>query len=124
MDCTLGTSSLRLSYDVGGLHWLFLEVLERLCVERSWCSSVEACRDGRGGRIAVWWSSSWATMLCCSFRVYQPSGMDGGFYITLQFCSVLREGVYAILTLIDMEDFEMTMEGTYIPVLVRQRGQT
>ena len=85
----LGISSLRFVRR----RWFALAFsggLLRDCVERSWCSSVEACRDGRGGRIAVWWSSSWATMLCCSFRVYQPSGMDEGFYITLQHCSCVK----------------------------------
>lgn len=36
------------------------------------------------------------------------------------FHPVLREGVCAILIMIDMEDFEMTMGGTFVPVLVRQ----
>lgn len=35
------------------------------------------------------------------------------------FHPVLREGVRAILIMIDMEDFEMTIGGTYDPVPVR-----
>lgn len=56
--------------------------------------------------------SRWAWVLCCSFCDYHPSGMDGGSTSRCRL-PVLREGVCAILTLIDMEDFEMTM-GKYL----------
>jgi len=36
------------------------------------------------------------------------------------FLHVLRERIFAILRVIDMEDFEMTMGVTFVPVLVRQ----
>lgn len=69
--------------------------------------------------------------VCCSFGVYHlvvcglEDGTCGRIYITLHSASFacVKEGVYAILILIDMEDFEMTMGGTcctYVLVLVRQ----
>lgn len=89
-------------------------------------SSVEACSHaGSNGRIAVWWSLRWATMLCCSFHDCHPGVDESSMWADLHvhhvaaFHPVLREGVRAILIMIDMEDFEMTMEGTYVPVLVR-----
>ena len=99
--------------DVGGWHWVFLEAgesrVERTQFLRS--SSVEArSHAGSNGRIAVWWSSRWATMLCCSFCDCHPVAYGWTMWTDLHvhhvaaFYPLLREGVYAIVIAIDMGD--------------------
>ena len=113
--------------DVGGWHWVFLEA-GGSCVERTQflrSSSVEACSHaGSNGRIAVWWSLRWATMLCCSFHVHHPAAcgwrrMWADLHHVASLPCVKGRGICDIE--IDRHGgFEMTMGGTHVPVLVRQ----
>ena len=56
-------------------------------------------------------------MLCCSFHDCDPGrvsmGDVGDLHHVAAFCPVLREGICAILIMIDMEDFEND-DGRYL----------
>ena len=95
---------------------VFLEGLES-CVERErrLRSSVEA-RSHAGRMDELPCGGVRVGLRCCVVHftiIVAPSRVDGGcgrIYITLQLCyPVLREGVCAILIMMDMEDCEMTM---------------